>query len=144
MKPNAITISVFIPYVTKEKVWEALLTPSWIQKWNHASDDWETTTVSVDLRIGGRYKAHMQAKDLSFEFDFETTFTEIKPHESYTYVMDEVNREVKVELIEQKGGVLVKESFDPEEENPIEIQREGWQAILDNLKVELLKVTNGR
>jgi len=144
MKPNAITVSVFIPFTTKEKVWEALLTPSWIQKWNHASDDWETTTVSVDLRVGGRYKAHMQAKDLSFEFDFETTFTEIKPYESYAYVMDEVNREVKVELIEQNGGVLVKESFDPEEENPIEIQREGWQAILDNLKVELLKVTNGR
>ena len=80
MKPNAITVSVFIPSVTKEKVWEALLTPSWIQKWNHASDDWETTTVSVDLRIGGRYKAHMQAKDLSFGFDFETTFTEIKPY----------------------------------------------------------------
>ena len=144
MKTNAITVSVFIPSVSKEKVWEALLTPSWIQKWNHASDDWETTTVSVDLRVGGRYKAHMQAKDLSFEFDFETTFTEIKPYESYAYVMDEVNREVKVELIEQNGGVLVKESFDPEEENPIEIQREGWQAILDNLKVELLKVTNGR
>jgi uncharacterized protein YndB with AHSA1/START domain len=138
-----IVVFVLIPS-TKEKVWEALLTPSWIQKWNHASDDWETTTVSVDLRVGGRYKAHMQAKDLSFEFDFETTFTEIKPYESYTYVMDEVNREVKVELIEQNGGVLVKETFDPEEENPIEIQREGWQAILDNLKIELLKVKTGR
>jgi uncharacterized protein YndB with AHSA1/START domain len=139
MKPNAITISVFIPSVTKEKVWEALLTPSWIQKWNHASDDWETTTVSVDLRVGGRYKAHMQAKDLSFGFDFETTFTEIKPFESYTYVMDEVNREVKVELIEEKGGILVKETFDPEDENSLELQRQGWQAILDNLKIEIPK-----
>jgi len=137
MKTNAITVSVFIPSVSKEKVWEALLTPSWIQKWNHASDDWETTTVSVDLRVGGRYKAHMQAKDLSFGFDFETTFTEIKPFESYTYVMDD-GREVKVELIEEKGGILVKETFDPEDENSVELQRQGWQAILDNLKKKII------
>jgi uncharacterized protein YndB with AHSA1/START domain len=138
MKNSPIVVSVFIPFVTKEKVWEVLLTPSWIQKWNHASDDWETTTVSVDLRVGGRYQAHMQAKDLSFGFDFETTFTEIKPFESYTYVMDEVNREVKVELIEQEDGVLVKETFDPEDENSIQLQRQGWQAILDNLKKVIL------
>jgi len=138
MKPNAITVSVFIPSTTKEKVWEALLTPSWIQKWNHASDDWETTTVSVDLRVGGRYKAHMQAKDLSFGFDFETTFTNIKPYDSYTYVMDEVKRDVNVELIEQNGGVLVKETFDPDDEHSLELQQQGWQAILDNLKKVLV------
>lgn len=143
MKPNALTVFVFIPSVTKKKVWEVLLTPSWIQKWNHASDDWETTTVSVDLRIGGRYKAHMQAKDLSFGFDFETTFTEIKPYESYTYVMDD-GREVRVDLIEQKDGILVNETFDPEDENSFELQRQGWQAILDNLRVEILNVKNGR
>ena len=109
-----------------------MLTPEWIQKWNHASDDWETTTVSVDLRVGGRYRAHMQAKDQSDGFDFDLTFKAIKKFESYVYVMDD-GREVKVELIAQKGGVLVKEIFDPENENPGEMQKQGWQSILDNL-----------
>ena len=128
-----ISISVTIK-ASKEKVWGSLTTPSRIQKWNHASDDWETTKVKLDFKVGGRFLYHMQAKDLSFGFDFEGTFTEIIPFVSYAYALDD-NRQVNIKLEEKEGVTTVVETFDPESENPVELQKTGWLAILTNLKV---------
>lgn len=116
-----------------EKVWDAYTNPEHITKWNHASDDWHSPKATNDLRIGGRFSARMEAKDGSAGFDFEGTYTDVVEYEKIEYAMDDA-RKVKVEFGEAPGGVLVIVSFDPESENTEEVQREGWQAILDNFK----------
>ncbi|MDF1523502.1 MAG: SRPBCC family protein [Trueperaceae bacterium] len=113
-----------------EAVWKAWTTPDDIVRWNAASDDWHTTTASVDLRVGGTFSSRMEAKDGSMGFDFEGTYTEVVAHERIAYAMDD-GRTVLVELLPQDGAVLVRETFDAEATNPVEMQRQGWQAILD-------------
>jgi uncharacterized protein YndB with AHSA1/START domain len=113
------------------KVWDAWNNPVDIKQWNTAQEDWRTTKSSVDLREGGKFLSRMEAKDGSVGFDFEGTYTRIVPNTAIEYRMSD-GREVKVEFVERPGGVLVKETFDAETENPPELQRTGWQAILDN------------
>jgi uncharacterized protein YndB with AHSA1/START domain len=114
-----------------KRVWDAWNTPADIKQWNAAQDDWHTTKSSVDLREGGKFLARMEAKDGSAGFDFEGTFTRIVPKKVIEYEMSD-GRGVKVEFVERPGEVLVKETFDAESENTPEMQRQGWQAILDN------------
>lgn len=111
-------------------VWDAWNNPVDIMKWNSAQDDWHATSSTVDLREGGRFTSRMEAKDGSEGFDFEGTYTRIVPHETIEYRMSD-GREVKVEFVERAGGVLVRETFDAESENPPDLQRQGWQSILD-------------
>lgn len=113
------------------QVWDAWNNPADIKQWNTAQDDWHTTRSTVDLREGGKFMSRMEARDGSGGFDFEGTYTRIVPHKAIEYRMSD-GREVEVEFVERGGGVLVKETFDPETENPPELQRQGWQAILDN------------
>jgi uncharacterized protein YndB with AHSA1/START domain len=113
------------------KVWDAWNTPADITQWNTAQDDWHTTHSTVDLREGGRFLSRMEAKDGSAGFDFEGTYTRVVPHDTIEYRMSD-GREVTVEFVERPDGVLVKTAFDPESENPPEMQRDGRQAILDN------------
>ena len=112
-------------------VWDAWNNPDDINQWNAASDDWHTTRSSVDLREGGTFSARMEARDGSAGFDFEGTYTRIVPQRLIEYRMED-GREVKVQFAEVQDGVLVRETFDAENENDPELQREGWQAILDN------------
>ena len=113
------------------KVWSAWNNPEDIKQWNAASEDWHTTGSSVDLREGGRFSARMEAKDGAEGFDFEGTYTRIVPRELIEYRMSD-GRQVRVEFSERAGEVLVRETFDAETENSAEMQRAGWQAILDN------------
>lgn len=113
------------------KVWDAFNNPSDIVQWNAASDDWHTPSASVDLREGGKFTSRMEARDGSQGFDFEGTYTRVVPHSTIEYRMPD-DREVEVRFIEQPEGVLVRNTFDAETENPPELQRQGWQAILDN------------
>ena len=114
-----------------DAVWAGWNSPEDIKQWNAASDDWHTTQSTVDLREGGKFSARMEAKDGSFGFDFEGTYTRVVPRKLIEYRMDD-ERTCKVEFVEEAGGVLVRETFDAETENAPEMQREGWQAILDN------------
>ena len=114
-----------------DAVWDAWNTPADIQQWNTAQDDWHTTRSEVDLREGGRFLSRMEAKDGSAGFDFEGTYTRVVPQKTIAYRMSD-GREVEVEFVERDGAVLVKETFDAETENTPELQRQGWQAILDN------------
>lgn len=113
------------------QVWEAWNNPTDIQQWNAAQEDWHTTKSTVDLREGGTFLSRMEAKDGSVGFDFEGTYTRIVPREAIAYRMSD-DREVEIEFAERSDGVLVKVSFDAENENSPELQRQGWQAILDN------------
>ena len=114
-----------------DRVWDAWNNPADIRQWNAAQDDWHTTRSTVDLREGGKFLSRMEARDGSVGFDFEGTYTRIVPRQTIEYRMSD-GREVEVEFVERAGGVLVKETFDAESENPPELQRAGWQAILDH------------
>lgn len=112
------------------KVWSAYTTPDDIKQWNAAADDWHTTKASVDLRVGGAFSSRMEAKDGSFGFDFAGTYTKITPNELIEYAFGD--RNASVAFVPGAHGVTVRVTFDPEKENSIEMQRGGWQAILNN------------
>jgi uncharacterized protein YndB with AHSA1/START domain len=114
-----------------QNVWDAWNNPGDIKQWNNAGDDWHTTQSKVDLREGGTFSSRMEAKDGSSGFDFEGTYTRVVPQKAIEFRMPD-DREVQVEFIPRADGVLVKETFDTENENSPELQRDGWQAILDN------------
>jgi len=113
-----------------ERVWKAWTTPEDIVQWNAASDDWHTTSATVDLRVGGTFSSRMEAKDGSFGFDFAGTYTQVVPHQLIEYALGD-QRDVTVEFIPREAGVTVRETFDAESTHSVEQQREGWQAILD-------------
>ena len=115
------------------RVWKAWNTPEDIKRWNAAQDDWHTTRSEVDLRAGGRFVSRMEANDGSVGFDFGGVYTRVEPQRAIEYRMDD-GREVQTEFVEQADGVLVRSTFDAESENPAEMQRAGWQAILDNFR----------
>jgi uncharacterized protein YndB with AHSA1/START domain len=112
-----------------DKVWRAYTSPEDIIQWNAASDDWHTTSSSVELRVGGTFSSRMEAKDGSFGFDFAGTYTKIVPNELIEYVFD--NRSASVEFMQTNNGVKVRITFVAETEHTIEQQEEGWQAILN-------------
>lgn len=111
-------------------VWRAYVTPADIMQWNAASDDWHTTASTVDLRVGGAFSSRMEAKDGSFGFDFAGTYTEVVPQERLAYSFGD--RTAVVTFAPAPDGVMVRVTFDAEAQNPAEMQRQGWQAILDN------------
>lgn len=132
MKDNAITITTNVT-APIEKVWEVWTTPEYIEKWAFASNDWMASDAINDLRVGGKFKTTMSAKDKSTSFDFEGEYTVVEEHRLIEYDMSD-GRHVKVVFEESPEGVKITQTFDPENENPIEMQRTGWQAILDNFK----------
>ena len=117
--------------VDARKVWEFYTEPEHITQWNFASDDWHCPSASNDLRPGGTYSARMEARDGSFGFDFEAVYDAIIPGESIHYTMGD-GRQVIVTLKELGGATDVTVTFDAETENDVELQRQGWQAILNN------------
>ncbi len=113
------------------KIWSAYTTPEDIKQWNTASDDWHTTQSTVDLRVGGVFSSRMEAKDGSFGFDFAGTYTKIVPNRLIEYSFGD--RAGVVEFVPGTHGVTVRVTFDAETTHPEEQQRQGWQAILNNL-----------
>ena len=111
-------------------VWRAYSDPDAIKRWNAASDDWHTTSSTVDLRPGGTFSSRMEAKDGSAGFDFAGTYTKVVVNERIEYSFGD--REAVIEFAEVPGGVRVAVTFDAEEENSVEMQQGGWQAILDS------------
>ena len=116
-----------------EKVWSFWTLPEHITKWSFASPDWHTPYAENDLREGGKFKSTMAAKDDSMSFDFEGEYTLIKQNGAIEYIMAD-GRKVEISFNETPNEVEVIERFDPETQNPEEMQRGGWQAILDNFK----------
>ena len=126
-----ITIRVSVS-ASIQKVWEYYTNPIHITQWNFAHPSWHCPSASNDMQVGGRYIARMQAKDGSAGFDFEATYTEIHPNESFSYEFG--GRMAVVKFSDKDGATELTLTFDPENENPIEMQRNGWQSILDNFK----------
>jgi uncharacterized protein YndB with AHSA1/START domain len=116
-----------------EKVWKLYTEPEHIRHWNNASDDWHTVTSENDLRPGGKFKSRMEAKDRSAGFDFEGTYDEVKNHEKIAYTLSD-GRKVEVDFKKQDDSTVITEVFEAEKDNPADMQRDGWQAILENFK----------
>jgi uncharacterized protein YndB with AHSA1/START domain len=116
-----------------EKVWKFYIQPEHIMKWNNASDDWHTPRAENDLRVGGKFLYRMEAKDGSTGFDFEGTYEGVKTNERIAFSISD-SRKVTVNFEGVSQGTRVTITFDAEEANPIEMQRQGWQAILNNFK----------
>lgn len=114
-------------------VWKNWTEPKDIMQWNNASDDWYTPHSENDLRVGGKFLSRMEAKDGSFGFDFEGIYSEVKPFEKIKYGLED-GREVETLFTENDGTTKITSIFDAEKENPIEMQKGGWQAILNNFK----------
>jgi uncharacterized protein YndB with AHSA1/START domain len=116
-----------------EKVWSCWTEPEHITKWNNASEDWHTLNAENDLRVGGKFLSRMEAKDGSFGFDFEGVYDDVKLYEVISYTLGD-ERKVFITFKAQAKVTEIVETFDAESENSIELQRDGWQAILDNFK----------
>lgn len=129
---TAITVSTTVN-APLEHVWKAWNTPEDITQWYFASDDWHAPSATNDLRVDGRFKTRMEAKDGSFGFDFEGTYTNIDGKQTIEYSMDD-GRKVSIKFEDMGESTKVTETFDAETQNPEEMQRAGWQAILDNFK----------
>jgi uncharacterized protein YndB with AHSA1/START domain len=129
--PSPITVETIVN-VSPEKAWHCWTTPECIMQWNSASDDWHTPRATVDLREGGEFSSRMEAKDGSVGFDFAGTFTKVEPMKKLEYAF--ADRTTSITFEERDGGTHITETFVPETENSLEMQRQGWQAILNNFK----------
>ncbi len=116
-----------------EKVWDAWNDPIDITKWNQASPDWHCPHAENDLRVGGKLKSRMEAKDGSFGFDFEAVYDEVVEHKKITYTMGD-GRQATSSFEKLDNDTKVTTVFDAETENSVELQQNGWQAILNSFK----------
>lgn len=131
MSNSKITVQATIKAESK-KVWDYYTNPDHIVNWNFADPSWHCPSAENDMRIGGTYKARMEAKDGSFGFDFEAVYTQIKEGQNFAYEFG--GRAAEVQFRDLGSETEVEITFDAEEENPIEMQKEGWQSILNNFK----------
>lgn len=129
---TAITVEATIN-APVEKVWKYFIEPKHITKWCQASDDWHAPDAENDLRKDGKFRTTMAAKDGSVSFDFSGVYTEVQVNKHIAYTMDD-GRTVQLNFEADGDKTTITETFEPENENPAEMQREGWQAILNNFK----------
>lgn len=128
---NSIKISA-VAQAEPDAVWEAYTNPKFIVQWNFASPDWCCPWAVVDLEPGGKYTSRMETRDGSYGFDFEAIIERVEPEETLAYRLND-GRQVETTLEAVKGGTRITTRFDAEDVNPHDMQREGWQAILNNL-----------
>lgn len=131
-KPTVLTATA-LANAPIEKVWKCWTTPSDIRQWNHASPDWHCPEAALDLTVGGSFLYRMEAKDGSFGFDFAGTFDEMTAPVSLAYTMGD-GRKATIRFTEVAEGTRIQEQFEAESQNTLELQQQGWQAILDNFK----------
>jgi uncharacterized protein YndB with AHSA1/START domain len=132
MEVRKITVEVKVNK-SIEPVWKYWTQPDHILNWNHASDDWHTVRAVNELKVGGKFLYRMEAKDRSFGFDFESNYEVVNDKQELTYIMSDGRRASTI-FQSKEMETSVTTTFDPENENPIELQKAGWQAILNNFK----------
>ncbi|MFI0429513.1 SRPBCC family protein [Mariniflexile sp. HMF6888] len=134
---NKITVEIVVN-TDLQKVWNFWTKPEHIVNWNFASDDWHCPKATNDLRVGGKFSATMASKDGAMSFDFEGVYDEVIELKRIAYAMVD-GRQVLVTFEKHGNATTVTEVFDPENQNPLEMQENGWQAILNNFKVYVEK-----
>lgn len=116
-----------------EKVWNYWTAPEHITQWNSPHESWHSPHAENDLRVGGKFVARMEARDGSSGFDFGGIYDEVKANDTIRFTMSD-GRRVHVQFTPEGNNTKIVESFDAESQNPVEFQKAGWQAILDNFK----------
>ncbi|MEO8580946.1 MAG: SRPBCC domain-containing protein [Patescibacteria group bacterium] len=129
---NKLTVETTVNSPIK-KVWECWTMPEHITQWAFATNDWEAPSAENDVRVGGKFKTSMSAKDKSAAFDFKGVYTAVEEFSNIEYDMED-GRHVSITFTETPTGVKIIEIFDPESENPEDAQIAGWQAFLNNFK----------
>jgi uncharacterized protein YndB with AHSA1/START domain len=129
---KTITVEAIVN-ASADKVWKFWTEPQHITKWCQASDDWHAPYAENDVRPEGKFKTTMAARDGSFSFDFEGVYTKVEKNKTIHYTMSD-GRKVAIAFTPSGSGTKVTETFDPESQNSPEMQRDGWQAILNNFK----------
>lgn len=132
LNKEAITVETTVN-APIEKVWQYWSEPAHIKQWCQASDDWHAPAAENDLRTGGKFSTTMAAKDGSMSFDFGGEYTNVQNHKLIEYTMGD-GRKVQITFAPQGNSTKVIETFEPESQNPREMQQGGWQAIMDNFK----------
>lgn len=126
--------TVFIQSTIKapvEKVWNCFTQPEHISQWNQADPSWHCPAAENDLKENGKFNYRMEARDGSFGFDFFGVYDKVIENDSIDYTLGD-GRKVKVRFIKQDGDTIITQEFEPEGTNPVDFQKSGWQAILDN------------
>lgn len=131
-KATTITVQTTVN-LPVEKVWKLWTLPEHITQWNSGSEDWHTPYAENDLRVGGKALSRMQAKDGSASFDFIATYDEVRTHAFIAYTMED-GRKAKITFTSSGNTTSIVETFDAETENSVELQKAGWQMIMDNFK----------
>ena len=132
MKSEKVTIATTVN-ASPQQAWDVYTKPEHITKWNTPSDDWHCPASENDVRVGGKMKSRMEAKDGSMGFDFEATYDEVREPKKLQYTMPD-GRVVTTDFEADGKKTKVTTVFDTETQNSVEMQRSGWQAILDNYK----------
>jgi uncharacterized protein YndB with AHSA1/START domain len=132
MEKTKITVETTVK-AGVDKAWEHFTDPKSITNWCAASDDWHAPRAENDLKVGGKFVTTMAAKDGSMSFDFGGVYSKVDQNKTIEYTMDD-GRTVQISFSGQGNETKVTETFEAEGTNPIEMQRGGWQAILDNYK----------
>jgi uncharacterized protein YndB with AHSA1/START domain len=136
---TSITVQVVVP-VSPATAWHIFTTPEHITQWYFATPDWHAPSASNDLRAGGAFSTRMEAKDGSFGFDFEGVYDEVLPFQLIRYTLAD-GRQVTVSFSEEGGETLVIQTFDAENENSLDLQQQGWQAILNSFSNYLKSIS---
>ncbi|HMV34653.1 MAG TPA: SRPBCC family protein [Turneriella sp.] len=132
MDKTKITIEAQVAAPVK-KVWDYYNQPQHIIRWNFAHESWQCPSAENDLRPGGKLKSRMEARDGSFGFDFEATYDEVADLKRIVYTIAD-GRRVETDFTDVEGNTRIVTVFEAESQNPVEMQKGGWQAILDNFK----------
>ena len=134
MENKKIEITIDIEVIADiKKVWEVLTEPKHIINWNFANEDWYCPKAENNLKVSEKFNYRMEAKDGSFGFNFWGTYTEIETYKKLFSILGD-GRKLKILLQEKNGSTIITETFEAEDQNSIELQKNGWQSILNNLK----------
>lgn len=134
VEKKTITVQAVID-APVEQVWKLYTEPEHVMKWNNASNDWHTPRAENDLKVGGKFLYRMEAKDGSSGFNFDGTYEQVIANELIVYSISD-GRKVEVTLTKDDNArTKMATTFEAENSNPIEMQRDGWQAILNNFKI---------
>lgn len=131
-KATSITVEATVNSPV-EKVWKIWTSPEHITRWNSATPDWHTPFAENDVKVGGKFRSRMEAKDGSMGFDFGGVYNRVETNKLMQYTIDD-GRKVQVSFTPVGKQTRVVETFDAETVNSIELQKNGWQSILDNFK----------
>ncbi len=116
-----------------EKVWKVWTTPVDIMQWNNCSAEWRTPLVEIDLNEGGNFLYRMELADGSQGFDHTGKYDKVITNELIEYTVSDGRKSI-ITFKTKENSTTVTETFEPEKQTPVDLQKEFCQKILDNFK----------